>query len=104
VVHALEGPAYFLAALAAALVALQAPLGGVLRPIKLIGKYALFSFVAHRIILQVLHAAVRLVHPHSPAVLEYLLIFPGTMVVIWVMCRWRRGGGIYDRALKRVFL
>lgn len=104
-VHATEGPIYFLALLVSVLLAVRIKfLHAAVSVPRLIGKYALFSFIAHRIVLQCLHICYKVAFPANRPVLEYLIVFPGTIFLIWLLCLLRENGGPLDRGLKRLYL
>ncbi|BDT68596.1 hypothetical protein os1_27810 [Comamonadaceae bacterium OS-1] len=56
-------------------------------PIALIGKFALTTFVMHRIFLQVLHASLNGLQLDAlPAELRYATLWIGTLTLTWVLC------------------
>jgi hypothetical protein len=70
----------------------------------IIGKYALFSFILHRIVLQTLHLMNLRLLPESVAELVYGAYFAGTLGIITSLCILRDCCERVDRALRRLYL
>lgn len=73
--------------------------------IEIIGRYALGSFIMHRVFLQtisILLAAVafQLLDPAT----RYLILFLGTIFLTWLFCRLRISIPIFDKFLKKIFM
>jgi uncharacterized membrane protein len=80
------------------------PLARAFAFLPLMGKYALFSFLLHRIVMQLLALLGTTQRPPASAEVAYLEYFVGTLAIITGLCllrdRWRAG----DQFLKRLFL
>lgn len=69
-----------------------------------IGKYALFSFVMHRILLQSLHLVLTRVMPDLSSVPSYWIMLIGATGIMFFFCRIRDEKPSIDRILKSVYL
>jgi len=74
------------------------------RPLADIGQYALFSFVAHRIVMQGVHFVIEWLQFTSSDSTIYLVLLSVTMALVWGGCATRQRHEGLDRALRAVFL
>lgn len=72
------------------------------RSLGLIGQYSLFSFLAHRAIMQVMAAT--LPAASQPSTLLYFEYFAGTMLLVWMLCWWRAQAPTVSSRLKALGL
>ena len=56
---------------------------------RLIGFYALFAFIVHRILLQTLHIGLNVLDIENP-LHQYGLLLMGTMLLTFCLCWWRQ--------------
>ena len=79
-------------------------LGRLLAFLPLVGKYALFSFVAHRMVMQALALLSRRLLPPTPAELLDSVYLVGTLGTITVLCALREHFALFDHSLKKLYL
>ncbi len=70
----------------------------------IIGKYAMFSFIMHRIIIQGLALMNTTFLPSIPADLSYVVYFVAALAIITGLCLLREHFKVYDRALRCIYL
>ena len=56
---------------------------------RLIGFYALFAFIVHRILLQTIHIGLNVLDIEDP-MHQYGLLLMGTMLLTFCLCWWRQ--------------
>ena len=103
--HALSGPCRLVVLLVIAVAVLQLPcLKKLCMPLALIGQYALWSFLLHRVILHVLvFGTADLGVPWGQAG-DYFVMVGGTMFCIWISCLSRTTCPRWDTFLKSIYL
>lgn len=70
--------------------------------IQLIGRFALGSFVMHRVFLQSLAIGLAiLVETHSNVIVNYVSLFGGTMALTWLLCKLRDTWVPIDSGLRK---
>lgn len=109
----LEGPFFlplmeisrFLVVLLFVMVTSRSPVAErLLRFNSVIGRFALFSFILHRVVIQGLFIVYdRVLPPLLPAVL-YLVLFSGAMAAVYSLCRLRCRSAGLDRRLRGIYL
>lgn len=70
----------------------------------LIGKFALFSFIMHRILLHSLHLIFSYAFPGTDPVVSYAVLLVCTMFLIWILCLMRERFHRFDKGLRNVYL
>ena len=78
----------------------QTPIG---RYLALIGKYSLFCFLAHRIILHVLTISLKLTFDLTPEGL-FVFLFVGTLAILGTLCFFRTQNAKFTNFLKKAYL
>jgi hypothetical protein len=74
------------------------------RPLGLIGKFSLFSFLMHRIILQLGFALLTFLHLRLSPEVTYFCLLICTMATILALCQMRMVLPSFDRGLKKIYL
>jgi hypothetical protein len=72
------------------------------RALPLLGKYALFGFLAHRVVMQGLEVGLRQVPIRAEG--RYLMYCSGTLFLVILLCWLRERYAGYNRVLKRAWL
>lgn len=70
----------------------------------LIGKFALFSFIMHRIILHSIHLLFSYGFPNMDPVTSYAVLLVGTMLMIWILCLIRERFDSFNKGLRNLYL
>ena len=78
----------------------QTPIG---KYLALIGKYSLFCFLAHRIILQAIKIPLELTFDLTPEGL-FVLLLVGTLAILGTLCFFRTQNATFTNFLKKAYL
>ncbi len=77
---------------------------GMSRPLAVIGQFALWSFLLHRVILQLMHRGMIGLELQWSQELQYFSLLSTTMVCIWISCKSRASYPEWNSFLKRLYL